>query len=182
MGEAIGCLLIGGRKRGRIDALEAMLRAQGVASIRIGRTDALLCSGQEGLYRIRRPGGTCIAAEGEMWAAALALAAQLHVDRILLLSPTDDRLNTKDEWERQIARLKAYARRNLFFCVSSVLVLESAAEESDGRMSAVYRRLCNASLRRVSLPPEKWTNCKQSLLSAAVHFLHAGDFEFTLAK
>ena len=178
--ESIGCLLIGETKRMR--ALRTKLYRQGIDTVSMLRGSDMLGAAMDGLQAARRRGSTAIAAEGEMWAVALALAAQLCVEKIVLIAPTDCVKRPENEREKQIDGLKRFARRNLFFCVSGVLVLENAAEAPDGRMTAVYRRMCNASVRRIALSQEKWMNCKQSLLSAAARFLHVGDFEFTLAK
>ena len=149
MGESIGCLLIGQTAHGSMRALRERLNARGIATVDARRGDNLLSAAQEGLYAARRPGGTCVAAEGEYWAAALALAVQLNVERVALLAPTDIPGAANDSGARQMERLKGYVRRNLFFCVSDVLVLEGQADErSARRMDAVLRKLCNARVRR----------------------------------
>lgn len=172
MGGSIGCLLIGETAHGRMRALRDRLDARGIATVGVARQGNLLNGAQEGLRAARRPGGACVAAEGELWAAALALAAQLSVERIVLILPTDRR-DPRDDWERQIERLKGYARRNLFFCVSDVLVLERPGDgRSDRRMDLVCRRLCNARVRRMPLPEDP-RSCA-SALETAVNFLEAG--------
>ena len=180
-GEAVGCLLLGETKRMR--ALCDMLCARGVATVMAATDGNLLTAAQEGLYAARRKGGTCIAAEGEWWAAALALAAQMCVERILLIAPTDLAKPANDEREKQIVRLKGFARRNLFFCVSEVLVLEDEiSAQSDRRIDSLCRRMCNSSVRRISLSDQRWTNCELSPIEAAVRFLDGGEFAFSLAK
>lgn len=181
MGLDVGCLLIGETKR--MAALKERLHDRGVSTLSAAWTGSLLAAAQEGLLAVRRPGGACVAAEGELWAAALALAVQLHVDRIALIAPTDRLKNSKDALEKQIERLKGYARRNLFFCVSDVLVLEGAGDpRSARRIDLLCRRLCNARVQRGMLDDQSWTNCKQLPLEAVVQFLVAGDCDFTLAK
>lgn len=160
----MGCLLIGDTAHGRMRALRDRLDARGVATVDLSRNGDLLCSAQEGLRAARQSDGACVAAEGELWAAALALAAQLSVDRVALILPTDHR-NPKDEWERQIERLKGFARRNLFFCVSDVLVLE---QQSDRRIDQVCRRLCNARVQRMRLSGDS------RMLEVAACFLEKG--------
>jgi len=178
--EGVGCLLIGETMRMR--ALGELLAAQGVETFAPPPGADLQSSVQEGLRAARRRGGTCVAAEGEMWAAALSLAAQLCVDRVALVAPTDRIRYPKDEFEKQIGRLKGYARRNLFFCVSEVLVLDTEATRGDRRMNAVIGRLCNARVHRLLMPVQRWTNCEFSPLEAAVRFLGEGDLGFSLAK
>ena len=150
MRQNVGCLLIGDGKGDCLAPLEALLRAKGVAAMRTGGT---LAEAQDGLVRVRRQDGVCIAAEGEMWAVALSLAAQLQVERIALIAPEDRCRRAADERERQLQRLKAYARRNLFFCISGILLLERSGEgNADRRINELCRRLCNANVRRMSCP------------------------------
>jgi len=178
----VGCLLIGEERQGRIALLRDMLRRCGAAAVWTGCSDNLLHSVQIGLREARRPGGSCIAAEGEMWAAALALAAQMQVDRVVLIAPEDRVRNPKNNKEKQIGRLKSFARRNLFFCVSEVLILEETGDCDSARsMEHVCRGMCNARIHRVSLDDEKWINCKYSPIEAAARFLLAGEFAFSLA-
>lgn len=178
--EPVGCLLIGETIRMR--ALRERLNACGVETVLAPRGGDLLSDVQEGLYQARKTGGACIAAEGEMWAAALALSAQLSVERVALIEPTDRFRNPKDDWEKQIVRLKGFARRNLFFCVSDVLMLEGADGWTRGRLDALCRRMYNARVRRVSLSDQRWTNCEHSQMDAAARFLRDGEFAFSLAK
>lgn len=165
-GGPVGCLLIGEMTKGRLWALRDRLDARGIETVGLSQQDDLLCGAQEGLRAARRSGGACIAAEGELWAAALALAAQLSVERIVLILPTDRR-NPKNKWEEQIERLKGFARRNLFFCVSDVLVLELRGDErSDRRIDQICRRLCNAKVRRMPMT--------EGALEIAARFLALG--------
>ena len=165
-GGPVGCLLIGETAGGRLRTLRDRLNARGIATVCMAAKSDLLSGAQEGLRAARRSGGACVAAEGELWAAALALAAQLSVERIVLILPTDQR-NPKNEWEEQIERLKGFARRNLFFCVSDVLVLELRGDErSDRRIDQICRRLCNAKVRRMQMA--------DGALEAAARFLAQG--------
>lgn len=174
--EPIGCLLIG--ETVRMNALGERLNANGVETFFAQHSRDLLSSVQEGLYRARRPGGVCIAAEGEMWAAALALAAQLSVERVVLIEPTDRFRMPRNDRERQIVRLKSFVRRNLFFCVSDILMLEKDVEQ----MNALCRRMYNARVWRAKLSDERWTNCEHLHIDAAARFLTSGEFAFSLAK
>ena len=179
--EPVGCLLLGETKR--IRALCDSLNARGIDAVITAKDGDLLTAAQEGLYAARRRGGTCIAAEGEMWAAALALAAQMCVERILLIAPTDHPKPAKDDREKQIERLKGFARRNLFFCVSEILVLEEKNDaRSDRKIDILCRRMCNSRVYRISLADQRWTNCEHSPIEAAARFLDDGEFAFSLAK
>jgi len=179
--ESVGCLILGETKRMR--ALRRLLYDLGIDTVSMPRGGDLFSSAQEGLQAARRRGSVCIAAEGEMWAPALALAAQMCVERVALIAPTDFAKIPESETEKQIARLKNFSRRNLFFCVSDVLVLEQCADaESDRRIDRLCRKMCNSRLRRLSLTDQRWTNCEHSPIELAARFLCEGDFVFSLAK
>ena len=177
----VGCLLIGRTMRMR--ALQERLTARGVLTVSASGEGDLLSAAQEGLVAARQPGGACVAAEGELWAAALALAVQLSVERVALIAPTDRCALPGSDWNRQIERLKGFARRNLFFCVCDVLVMEGEADaRSARRLDLLCRRLCNARVHRVSLLDQRWTNCEFSPVEAVARFLRDGDFRISLAK
>lgn len=171
---AMGCLLIG--ETARMRTLKCRLDALGVSTLSLGQGGPLLSVAQEGLYAVRGPDGACVAAEGELWAAALALAVQLSVERIVLIAPTDTLERGRDEWAKQMERLKGYAKRNLFFCVSEVLVLEGAGDvRSERRIDQVCRRMCNARVHRAALSCE--ARHEGAALDAAARFL-AGSLAF----
>ncbi|MBQ9951439.1 MAG: hypothetical protein IJO98_04780 [Clostridia bacterium] len=174
---AVGCLLIGDTLR--MNALRLRLNSGGAATAVPAPGENLYRSVQEGFLAARRPGGACIAAEGEMWAAALSLAAQLSVDRVALFAPTDSRKRTGDKAERQIEWMKAYARRNLSFCVCQVLILE---DRPSARLERVWKMLLNARVHRCSLDDQRWTNCEFSHVEAAARYLERGELPFSLAK
>lgn len=165
----MGCLLIG--ETARMRTLKNRLDALGVSTLSLGQDGQRLSVAQEGLRAVRGPGGACVAAEGELWAAALALAVQLSVERIVLIAPTDTFAGRRDEQRRQMERLKGYARRNLFFCVSEVLVLEGAGDvRSERRIDQVCRRMCNARVHRAALSGEARQE-EGAALDAAARFL-----------
>lgn len=179
--ESVGCLLIGETKR--MGMLEEVLAERGIETARAAFGDDLLASVQEGLWKVRGSGGVCIAAEGEYWPAALAPAVQLCVDRIVLLDPKDLRPNSEAEWGKQMDRLRSFVCRNLFFCVSDVMVMELS---DDARMekcvARLCRELCNARIRRVKVSEQRWTNCEFFPFEVAARFLYAGERMFSLAK
>lgn len=177
----IGCLILG--QTARMNALKSRLSEYGVVAVQGRSGGNLFISAQEGLYAARRPGGVCVAAEGELWAAALSLAVQLCVDRVALIAPTDYPNKSTDEQEKQIARLKGFARRNLFFCVSEVLVLESGGDaRSQKRMDSVLRRLCNARVYRLSAQENSMMCGEDAAIETAACFLADGELWFSLAK
>lgn len=177
----VGCLVIGETMHMR--ALYEKLEECGVDMTAIGKSDHLLTEAQEALCTVRRAGGVCIVAEGEMWPVALALAAQLIVDRIALIAPTDRLKKTRDNFEKQIERLKGYARRNLFFCVSEVLILEESIDDRSARcVDGLCRGLCNSKVYRISSAEKRGINCEQSFVELTAGFLAGRDCGFSLAK
>lgn len=180
-GESVGCLLLG--ETWRMHELKERLNACSVETAKPALDGDLLCAAQEGLRSVRRNDGLCcVAAEGELWTAALALAAQLCVDRVALITPTNRMKRPKNNFERQIERLKGYACRNLSFCVSEVLVLEEADVQDARRMDAVLKRMCNSRIYRAVWADQRWTNCEFSPYEAVIRFLCGGEFLFSLAK
>ena len=179
--ESVGCLLIGETKRMRM--LEEELAERGIETVRAAFGGDLLASVQEGLWKARGSGGVCIAAEGEYWPVALAPAVQLCVDRIVLLAPKDLRRKAEDECGKQIERLRSFVRRNLFFCVSDVLVMERPGDvQMEKCVDRLCRGLCNARIQRLKVSEQRWTKCEFFPFEAAARFLHAGERMFSLAK
>lgn len=147
--ESVGCLLMGEFSGGRMDELRRQLDESGVKTVDASkRTDRWLAA-QEGLFAARRHGGTCIAAGGGWWPEALALAAQLNVDRVALIFPE------RSEAARYNPPL-GFLRRNLFFCVADVLVLENAQDVQMTReLNSLFRRMCNARVWRMEAEKTK---------------------------
>lgn len=84
--------------------------------------ESLLSQAQGALLRLReRYGWICIAAEGSAAHIALALAAQLPVDRLALLSPGRD----ESGLSREMLRLRSYARRNLALITAEILLWDA---------------------------------------------------------
>lgn len=148
-----------------MEVLRRRLDESGVKTVGASkRTDRWLAA-QEGLFAARRHGGTCIAAEGEWWTEALALAAQLNVDRIALIFPEH---SEKVQYNPPLG----FLRRNLFFCVADVLVLENTQDAQMMReLNGLFRRMCNARVWRMEA--EK---TKVRPLETAVRFLAAKDW------
>lgn len=171
-GETVGCLLMGETSSERLGRLRERLSVRGVDTVEtIGRGDRL-CAAQEGLYAARRRGGTCVAAEGEWWTVALALAVQLNVDRVALILPA---WCAGEEAARQQIQMRSFVQRNLFFCVSDVLVLESAMDRRMAReLDGVCRKMYNARVWRMTTAEQEWRRGGIPLETAA-RFLAAGD-------
>ena len=71
---------------------------------------------------------------------ALALAAQLRVDRLVLFRP---------EFGARRSPAETFARRNLCFCVSEILIFDGADAASLKETDALCRGLCSAQIWRV---------------------------------
>lgn len=179
--EQMGCLLIG-EEETRMGKMARALEEKNAATCIVTDGKDLLLRAQEGLCRVR-PGSqsVCIAAEGAMWPVALALSIQLGVDKIALIDPRLSANHSEDGLNRQRERLIAYARRNLFFCVSEVLIVGEGEADARARrkMEKVWRKMNNARLYRMD---KTWINCEQLLNSALISFFTKGEFAKLLAK
>ena len=120
--------------------------------------EPLLPQAQEALWRVRRRcGWVCVAASGGAVGVALALAAQLPVDRVALAG---GRLLAPDAVPRprSLARIDRYARRNLALVASEVLILDADAEEIAGFARLFARRqLC--ALETGAPRESPWQRC-----------------------
>lgn len=166
----VGCLLIGNTDSERLSILRKQLGVRGVDTVEAPNGENRLESAQEGLYAARRHGGTCVAAEGAGWMPAIALAVQLNVDRIALIAPA---YAANDAFERQ---MRNFVRRNLFFCVAEILVLEDVSNSEMRReLDGFCRRMCNARIWRLPVAGS-WMG-RRSPLEMAARFLAAGERE-----
>lgn len=89
---------------------------------------------RQALWELRRKNGwVCVAAEGKSAAPALALAAQLPVDRLALrrsaLLDCGYPLLQKPGLPRQLAWAASFARRNLSLVASEILMIDSSDRE-----------------------------------------------------
>lgn len=125
--------------------------------------ESLLSQAQGALWRLRKDHEwICVAAQGEAACIALALAAQLPVERVAILGTGqgDGRLS------REMRRLKAYARRNLALVTAEILLVGV----QDGLIHTLLRgmgrcRLCaleELPLARLTAPWE--VLCENNLL------------------
>lgn len=116
---------------------------------------------QAALWRMRqRYGWVCVAAEGNAACIAAALAAQLPVDRLALAGSGLFLPGTKS-LPRELARLNAYARRNLSLVVSEILLIGAQNGEVRGFIkSCVHARICTLEAQESS-----WESC-QNILAA----------------
>lgn len=114
-----------------------------ILELRFTEGEPYLSQAQAALWRLRREcGWVCVAAEGCAAWIALALAAQLMVERLALwMEPAPEKL------PRQMQRLQLYVRRNLSLLASEILL----AKASDAELRMLSRGLSGScELRRIS--------------------------------
>lgn len=112
--------------------------------------EPLLYQAQAALWDMRRQySWVCVAAEGRYNAAALALAAQLPVDRLALMGGWTEAAGAC----RRFARLRNYALRNLSLVISDIMLV--GAPEADIRRMIRGRR----HGRLCVLPGQDWEEC-----------------------
>ena len=167
----VGCLFIGTNAE-RNMRFRQELSDRGIWTVCGEWRSDLLKDMQKELYGVRkRAARICVAAEGEMWTAALALAVQLCVDRVVLIHPCGENGVQSPCLRRQLNRLNGYVKRNLFFCVSDLLVVEpetGARRDTD----AVLGRMVNARIWRM---PAAGGDAAEP----AARFMMCDDFEKT---
>lgn len=106
-----------------------MRNGQGVAELDFREDERCLPQAQAALWELRRRcGWICVAAEGAGAGVALALAAQLPVDRVALIGETPlDSLaghGRRSARARELIRVNAFARRNLALVIAEVLLVD----------------------------------------------------------
>lgn len=136
---ALGCLLIGSAESDFLNRIERRLTERGASVSHLTERSETLDAARSALYGVSHCGRVCIVAEKDGWVEALALSVQLNVDRVVIRRPT--------ELEQDRLRMWSFVRRNLFFCVSSILALE---EQSVVDWDVCCRGLCNARLWRIA--------------------------------
>ena len=95
-----------------------------------------------------------------MAGAALALAARMNVDRLALINPCPAEC-------AEMRKMQFFAMRNLFFCVSDVLVIE----RGDGRaFDRTVKRLSNSRVWRMTSATEA------EIMDWTEEFLKCDDF------
>lgn len=91
-----------------------------------------LSHAQAALWRMRkRYEWICVAAEGEAVCIAIALAAQLPVER-LALTRSSLFVPGKHALNRELVQLRSYARRNLALVISEILLIGPDSREVRG--------------------------------------------------
>ena len=173
----LGCLLIDEPKPGE-DALSGLcscLRGAGVnAAVFAGGArlaDALreaYCAAKAGCER-----GAVVGRGGGGW-AALALSEQLPVDRLVLVD-----LQPANRIARACRRVAAFARRNLAFCVSDVLIVATRPGDWPERLA---EGLPNSRVTRLDACGDLRKNSDPAVKSAILSFLIDGELPKSLAE
>lgn len=165
----VGCLLID-EKPVSTQRIFRELTNHGIYATSGEWGEGLLTDVQKKFYDVQKHAvRACVAAEGATWMAALALAVQLNVDRVALINPSNGPDSLADARRRQLNRLQGYVKRNLFFCVSDVLVVGQKSYENrvlDGILSGMV----NARIWSAEPPSEDAT------VRTVIDFLRCDDF------
>ena len=188
----MGCLVIDdlAGRGGRLTALEDGLRSGGVRVRRFEDDGAGDLHGhlQEALLAARGSGGADILAVGAGCGAALALAAQLPVDRLALLELPAEHSGTPAgrALRRRVAPVERFVRRNMALCVSQVLLIAPDNAPQRHRLARMARALTNARVTRAFLRGDGesglCTNCENALEKALIGFFSGADLQKSLAQ
>ena len=116
---------------------------------------------QSALHDLRREWGSAAAiAVGTGCAAALALACQLPVEKLVLIDPSAParllwgrRNGDPDDGQRvrALRRMAAFARRNLPLCVSDMLIVSLSAESGEDALRRAYGIPVNCRVNRLDV-------------------------------
>lgn len=128
----------------------------------------------------------CIIGAGTGCIGALALAAQLPVDRLVLM----DEVSSKEEGEmgkqRQFKRLAGFANRNISFCVTNALLIADRSESSLARMVKTARIMNNSRVCIIqiwgALRKDLCTNYESTGKEIIYSFLSTGEIPKYLAE
>lgn len=189
----IGCLMIddlmsGG---GRLAGLSACLQTLGLNVCEFSRNEGanLHAQVQTSYHKVRNASDiACVLAAGTGCAAALALSEQLPVDRMVLIDDgrTPHTGGASAAWRRQVNRLAGFARRNLTFCVSDVLLLNLDGKGGRRRLETILRGLCHGQAYLMDLcddfQDDFWTTHENVLKKAIYAFLEDGELPKSLAE
>ena len=176
----MGCLVIDGLGGGgALTDMAAYLQKQGmraseyVPDVRIGLHAGL----QMAYQQIRVPDGiNSIVAAGAGCDCALAIAAQLPVERLVLLCPEDGR-----KASGEYRRVRAYGLRNAALCTCDALVIGWSGADSDPLMR-LCRSLCACRVQALVAGENLWTIRKEVLKLGVFRFLCDGVLPKSLAE
>lgn len=148
-----GCLLMAENENSLPSLRRALARQDIFVRCLLSSENMLDCARQCLNELAGKSESVCIVSLGRWWVVALALSAQLRVDRLALLEIDATCIGETHVDDRQYCRLRGFVRRNLFFCVSDVLVLG----RNPSMEKEVFSRMVNA---RVHIFPSDGGNHK----------------------
>ena len=152
---------------------------------------------QTALYEVRGPAGGSVMAVGTGCAAALALACQLPVEKLVLINPASRARRSplhsrnRDDPEsapvdRTLRKLTAFAHRNLPLCVSDMLIVQRECEADGFDLRRAYGNPVNCCVRRLVVRGESakglYTIREFEVKEAISRFLHPTDAPKPLAE
>lgn len=187
MRSAIGCLVIDELTPGvkRLSGLSCCLERAGIPTVDFACGGGRLLERlREAYYAARRgcEAGAVVGCGSGCW-AALAIAEQLPAARLALIDARFgcDRRTAPQPLRAQLRRIEGFARRNLSFCVSEVLVVDTAPTARRRAIEVPNGRLIRA---RLSAGGERCPADRSdiALRRAIVTFLSTGDLPKYLAE
>ena len=184
-GSGIGCLLIDDILNGEGGSRELapLLKCAGVLT-RVFEPVAgipLYPSLQRAWQSVRMEDGvSSVMAWGSGCDAALALAGQLPVDRLILAGPSRWRTD-RTALSRTLGRIRRYALRGAAFCVAGVWVIPGPGTD-DALPARLSRALFNCPVAVAGRAEDLCTERKEVMNSAVLHFLRRGELPKSLAE
>lgn len=183
---AVGCLVIDDPMSGE-NWLSGLSLPAGLRAYPFdwGAGEGPLAALQTLLQRARSEcGAASILARGAGCAAALALAEQLPVERLALVSPRFMSLRAPKALARPFNRISLFAAQNLSLCVSDALI---ASRKRDRDARRIARALsANCRVLRLDIPgestPKMETICENRLKRAITDFLRGEELPKDLAQ
>lgn len=189
--ESIGCLMIDGVGWGGDVplSLKKYLKDHGVkwSGFTCEREMSLHAALQNALFRVRTQSDCVgiIATDGGM-EAALALSAQLPVDKLVLWRRQNRKTWQKNGLKRPMRRIERFARHNRAFCISDVLLIEDEDAVAQKALTRLRRELVNARVtgpvRIAGESVKLWTDCEWTMNNGIYRFLTGQEFANELAE
>lgn len=187
----IGCMLIedlssgGGLPSGLCAYLES--RQIGVDVFRHSGKEKVHAKLQNAFYNVRRMYDTSgiIAVNGGI-DAAVALSAQVPVERIVLICTEENMPHEDGRMKRQLNKLSRFARRNAAFCISEVMVISAGDGGGHERSQMLVNSLVNAAvIKGISMAGNDkkiWTDYEWMMNNQIYRFLCGEELTKSLAE
>lgn len=187
----IGCLMINEltSEERQLSGLSVFLGKKGIYSrhFNIGEDRRIHAQLQSAYQKVcANSKERCIIGAGTGSIGALALAAQLPVDRLILM---DEAFFYKEEEtgkQKQFKRLAGFANRNISFCVTNALLIADNNEDSLARMLKMAKAMSNSSVCLIqiwgALRKDLCTNCESAGKEIIYSFLSSGGLPKYLAE